>query len=509
MSRVATAGPALAITADKRFGEVTALVGARLEVAPGTIHALVGENGAGKSTLLRIAFGLVRADGGRLVLAGDEIDLARHSPRAARARGLGLVQQHGALVPPLTVVENAVLGRERRPWWLDLAGPAAALARVGREVGLAIDPWARVADLPVGVAQRAEILIALDAGARILALDEPTALLTPGEVEPLFAALRALAAAGTTVILVTHKLDEVGAIADRVTVLRAGRTVATFPGDAAAAEIARAMVGAEPPPAEGRPAAPEAGAPARLEVQSLAVRGPGGAPALAIDELRVGAGEIVGVAGVEGNGQRALADAIAGLCRADGRIAIGGRDVAGASVAARRAAGLAVIAEDRQGEGLVMGATVAENLALGRLGELSPGLRLDRARLRDHAAGLCTGFDVRPADPDLAAAALSGGNQQKLVVARELSRPGLRAVVAAQPTRGVDLAAIRLIHDRLRAAAAAGAGILLISADLDEILALAHRAVVLYRGRLAGAALDPAAGDARTRLGALMTGAAS
>jgi simple sugar transport system ATP-binding protein len=465
-------GVALEIEADKRFGERAALTGATLSVATGEIHALVGENGAGKSTLLRIAFGLVRADRGRVAIAGAEMDLARHAPRAARARGLGLVQQHGALVGSLSVVENAVLPRARGVY-VDLAAPAHALVRTAREVGLAIDPRARVADLPVGVAQRAEILIALEAGATILALDEPTALLTPPEVAGLFDALRRLRDRGETVVLVTHKLDEVRAIADRVTVLRAGKTVATFAGDAPAAEIARAMVGADVPGA-ARPEPPAQGAAPALEV---AFRG---------RALRVGRGEIVGVAGVEGNGQREL--------------------VAAAATRVARAR-LALIPEDRHADGLVLPASVADNLALGRLDELSPGVGLDRAALRAHATRLCADYDVRPADPDAPAASLSGGNQQKLVVARELSRPAVEVVIAAQPTRGVDLAAIALIHARLRAAAAAGAGVLLVSADLDEIFALAHRAVVLYRGAIAGAVDDLGADGARTRLGALMTGA--
>jgi simple sugar transport system ATP-binding protein len=465
---------ALEIEAAKRYGDCVSLAGATLSVATGEIHALVGENGAGKSTLLKTAFGLVRADRGRIAIAGAVMDVARHSPRAARAHGLGLVQQHGALVGSLSVVENAVLPGARG-LFVDLAGPAAALHRTARDVGLAIDPYARVADLPVGVAQRAEILIALEAGAKILALDEPTALLTPAEVAGLFDALRMLRDRGETVVLVTHKLDEVRAIADRVTVLRAGRTVATFPGDAPAAEIARAMVGADVPGAV-RPEPPDADAGPALEL------------AFGAAKLRVGRGEIVGVAGVEGNGQRELVAAAA------------------ARVARAR---LALIPEDRHADGLVLPASVADNLALGRLAELSPGVGLDRAAVRAHAVNLCAEYDVRPADPDATAASLSGGNQQKVVVARELSRPGVEVVIAAQPTRGVDLAAIALIHARLRAAAAAGAGVLLVSADLDEILALAHRAIVLYRGAIAGAVDDLAASDARAQLGALMTGASS
>jgi simple sugar transport system ATP-binding protein len=492
---------ALVITAAKAYGACVALADATLIVPAGTIHAVVGENGAGKSTLLRLAFGLERIDRGRIAIGGRGIDPARHTPRLARAAGLGLVQQHGALVPSLTVAENAALLLGRGAL-VDVAGPAAAIAARGAALGLAVEPHARVADLPVGVAQRAEILIALCGGARILALDEPTALLTPAETDALLAALRRLRADGATVILVTHKLDEVRAVADAITVLRAGRTVAAFTGDAPADRIARAMVGAEVVAAVAPPRPFPGAAPV------LALRGVSRAP-LAEVSLAVGPGEIVGVAGVEGNGQRELVAAIAGLGRATGTITLGGADLGRASVAARRAAGLALIPEDRHRDGLVLGATVADNLALGRLAELSPGVRLDRARLDAHARALCRDFDVRPPDPTAITAALSGGNQQKLVVARELTRPGVRIVIAAQPTRGVDLAASALIHARLGACAAAGAGVLLISADLDELLALAHRIVVLYRGRIVGALDDLAAADARARIGALMTGAAA
>ncbi|MCE9574263.1 MAG: ATP-binding cassette domain-containing protein, partial [Deltaproteobacteria bacterium] len=367
--------PALAVTsAYKAYGACVSLAGATLTVARGTIHAVVGENGAGKSTLLRIAYGLDRVDQGRVAIGGA-IDPARHSPRLARARGFGLVQQHGALVPSLTVAENAALLFGHGAL-VDVAGPAAALTARGQALGLDVDPHARVADLPVGVAQRAEILIALCAGATILALDEPTALLTPAEIDALLAALRRLRAAGQTVILVTHKLDEVRAVADAITVLRAGRTVATFAGDAPTSDVARAMVGSDIVAASAPPR-PDAAAPV------LALRDVSLAPLRDVS-LAVAPGEIVGIAGVEGNGQRELVQAIAGLARASGAISIGGADVR-ATVAARRAAGLALIPEDRQLDGLVLAATVADNLALGRLAELSPGLRLDRARLDAHA----------------------------------------------------------------------------------------------------------------------------
>jgi len=493
---------AVEVTARKRYGDCVSLDGAHLRVAAGTIHALCGENGAGKSTLVRVVYGLTRADGGTLDLGGP-IDLAHHQVATARARGVGMVHQHGMLVPTLTLAENAVLGREPvRAGLLDLDAARRELAAAAARLGETLDPDARAGDLSVGEQQRAEIVMVVARAERLLVLDEPTALLTPGEVTRLFALLRRIAADGGAVVLVTHKLDEVTAIADAITVLRAGRTVAELPGTAAPAEIARAMVGGEPPGQAAPPAAPAAGAPIALAARDLD----------GID-LAVRAGELVGVAGVEGNGQRELVLALTGLARARrGRVELGGADVTAASVAARRAAGLAHVPEDRHRHGLVLDASLAENLALGRTGEVvgAAAWVLDRGKLRALAERTLAAHDVRPADPELPARALSGGNQQKLVVARELGRPGVRAVVAAQPTRGVDLAAVAGIHDRLRAAAAAGAGVLVVSADLDELFALCHRVVVLHRGRIAGELAGDAlaAADARARVGAWMVGAA-
>jgi simple sugar transport system ATP-binding protein len=365
--------------------------------------------------------------------------------------------------------------------------------------------------LSLGAAQRAEIVAALHQGAKVLILDEPTAVLTPIEVEGLLERLRALAAGGTTIVIVTHKLDEVRAVADAVTVLRDGATVATFaaPGAATGAAtdrldvgaIAKAMVGAELPGAARLPAPPADARPA-LELVRFQTAG------LQPIDLTVRAGEIVGVAGVDGNGQRELALAIAGLQRATGAIRIGGADLSAASPARRLAAGLAHIPEDRHHGGLLLDASVAANLALGRR-DVTGRWRIDRAAVRRHAVARITELDIRPADSEAVVRSLSGGNQQKVVVARELSRPDLRAVVAAQPTRGVDLGAVARIHDRLGAAARQGAAVLVISADLDELLALCHRIVVLLRGAIVGAREGEALCDAaaRSALGVLMTGA--
>ncbi len=480
----------LEVEVSKVYGGRTVLDRARLEVRPATVHALVGENGAGKSTLVNIAAGRVRPDGGTV--------------RAAAP--IGLVPQHGALVPTLTVVENAVLGREpTRAGVLALGPVAGELRAIGERHGLAIDPDARAGALSVGEQQRAEIVIALWRGARLLVLDEPTAVLAPVEVAGLFEILRAHVAGGGAAVLVTHKLDEVIDIADDVTVLRAGKVVETHRGRGfTAAAIARAMIGTDPPERLAPPAPP--GDEVVLEARGLAL-GPLRGVALAVR-----AGEIVGVAGVEGNGQRELAQAIAGLARPEaGAIRVGGRDVTADKVAARQAAGLAHLPDDRHGLGLELDATVEENLALGRERELGRGparLLVDRPRRRAHAEALVRDFDVRPPDIGLPVRALSGGNQQKLMVARELTRPGLRALLAAQPTRGVDVAAQALIHERLRAAAGQGLGLLVVSADLDELLGLCHRVVVLHRGRIAGevGGDELRAAGARDRIGAMMTG---
>ena len=501
----------------KRFGVREVLQAARLTVRAGTVHALVGENGAGKSTLVKILAGVVRGDAGTLTIAGTAVEVARWDRISARAAGVGIVQQHGASAQTLSVVENAVLGVEGGPL-LGLDATARALEALGRKVGLPIDPWAAAGELSVGAAQRAEIVAALHHGAKLLILDEPTAVLTPIEVDGLLATLRTLAAAGTTIVLVTHKLDEVRAVADDVTVLRDGATVATFSAFAQAPfrtadtertpldikAIARAMVGAElPEPAQV--AAPAADAADVLAVKHVSLG------MLADVSLSVRAGEIVGVAGVDGNGQHELALVIAGATSGmRGRVELGGRDVTRATTAARLAAGLAQIPADRHHGGLLLDATVADNLALGRA-DITGSWRIDRARVERNARDRIRELDVRPADPDAIVRSLSGGNQQKVVVGRELSRPALIAVVAAQPTRGVDLGAVARIHDQLRAAALGGAGVLVISADLDELLALCHRVVVLLRGQIvgerAGAALR--APDARAALGTLMTGASS
>lgn len=517
---------------DKWYGARRVLNHATLSVAAGSVHALVGENGAGKSTLVGIVAGMVRANAGMLRIGETDIALATWTPARARALGVGIVLQHGSFAGSLRVVENAVLGSEPvRRGVLDLEPTAAALRALGGRLGWTDDPWAVVDRLTPGQAQRAEIVAAVHTGAKLLILDEPTAVLTPIEVTGLLHTLQALARSGTTIVLVTHKLDEVKQVADAVTVLRDGATVATFGPGAPAADIVRAMVpGADVSrlAVDGvqrsgvQRAVPVAASLATADVSRPdADRGaqPRNRPALVLDRLGVrgavedvslaiAAGELVGVAGVDGNGQRELALAIAGLVPHTGRVHIGSRDVSGATTAARLAAGLAHIPDDRHRGGLILDDSVAHNLALGRR-DITGRFIVDRARVAAHADAQIAALDIRPPDRDAVARTLSGGNQQKLVIGRELSRPSLIAVVASQPTRGLDLAAVARIRDRLRDVAAADAGVLVISADLDELLVLCDRVVVMLRGRLVGErtgeALDRPA--ARTELGELMTGA--
>jgi general nucleoside transport system ATP-binding protein len=494
----------------KRFGAVVAVDGVDFEVARGAVHGLVGENGAGKSTLMKIAYGHTRADAGEIRLGGEAIDRRRHSPRLALDRRVGMVHQHFMLVDRLTVIENVVLGREpRRRGLLDLRRAAAELRALGERYGLAVDPHAPVEDLSVGQQQRVEILKALWRGCDVLILDEPTAVLGPGEVEELFSVLRALVASGGAAVLVTHKLDEVLAVAERVSVMRRGSLVAELAGaELRADRLARAMVGRALAPVVRRAANPAGEV---LAVSKLTVAGRGARPAVEDVDLSVRAGEIVGVAGVEGNGQAELVEAIVGLRpTAAGRVLLAGADVTAASVAARLHAGLAHVPEDRNRRGLVADFTVADNAVLGLHRAFAGPFGLRRAEVGAHARALVEDLRVHPPDPEAPARTLSGGNQQKVVVGRELGRTAARLLVCAQPTRGVDIAAIELIHARLLAARDRGLGVLLVSAELSELQALSDRLVVMYRGRLVAelSADALAAADALERIGQLMTGAA-
>jgi simple sugar transport system ATP-binding protein len=493
----------------KRFGGVLANDRVSLAVAPGTIHALVGENGAGKSTAMRIAYGFYGADSGEVAIDGEVRRL--ESPEGAIRLGVGMVHQHFMLIDTMTVAENIVLGAEPgNPFALDLAGAEERIRGLSREFGLAVDPRAVVETLSVGEQQRVELLKALYRDARLLILDEPTAVLTPLDVTELFKVLRRMREQGKTVVIITHKLSEVLAISDAVTVMRDGRVVGQVETRAtSAAELARLMVGRDVLLRVTKgPARPGETV---LAVSDLAVTGMGGSARLAGVSFAVRAGEIVGIAGVEGNGQTELVEALAGLVpreRVAGRIELSGRDVTGLSARQRKRLGIAHIPEDRQRRGLVLDFDLAENSILGVHDQLPAvtgpgGVWLDRPAILARAARLLADFDVRPADPTLPARALSGGNQQKLVAGREITLPP-RLLLVAQPTRGVDIGAIEFLHRQLIALRDGGAAILLVSAELEEVTALADRLLVFHQGRIAGE-VDPALASAE-EIGLLMTG---
>jgi ABC-type uncharacterized transport system ATPase subunit len=501
--------PAVALrNITRRFGPVVANDDVSLDLAPGEIHALVGENGAGKTTLMRVLYGLLQPDAGRIEVGG-RIARIQH-PADAMRLGLGMVHQHFMLVDTLTVAENVTLGHEPRAALGAFRHAAAVreVAALAERYRLPVDPRARIGALPVGAQQRVEILKALHRGARVLILDEPTAVLTPHEVDELFEVLRALRETGATIVLITHKLAEVKALAHRVTVMRAGRVVGG--GEVASLSIERMaelMVGRPLAPLHARSGRPP-GEP-ELEVRALRVRDARGLEAVRGISLAVRAGEIVGIAGVEGNGQHELVECLAGL-RAPlaGEIRVGGRRCARHSPRAHFEAGLAHIPSDRLRRGLVSEMSLAENLVLGRHRDpaLGRGPWLEPRTLVARAQALLDTYDVRPPDPALRAGQLSGGNQQKLIAARELSR-GARVVLAAHPTRGVDLGAIEFIHRRLLDERDAGHGVLLVSSELSEILALCDRVLVVFGGRIVHEA-TPATTDERT-LGLYMTGRAA
>ncbi len=494
----------------KRFGAVEAVRDASLEVAVGDIHALVGENGAGKSTLMRILAGLFPPDAGSVEVNGRVV--TGWSAAAAIDAGVGMVHQHFMLVPTLTITENVILGREpKRGVAIDMARAAREVEEAAAQNGFRMNVRQYVRDLTVGKQQRVEILKTLVRGARILILDEPTAVLSPPEVQELWRVLRALRDAGGTIILITHKLDEVAEISDTITVVREGRTVARFPTAVATpASIARAMVGRDVALNIGVPLhhpsrgshAPAGG----LDVRHLVVADERNAHAVDDVSFAVAPGEILGIAGVEGNGQSALIEAIAGLRRAtSGEIHVGGKDISALSVRERYDYGLAHIPEDRHRRGLVLDFSIADNLILGQQRDYERYGMLERARVLGDARKSIESADIRPPDPELPARALSGGNQQKIVIARSLTRQNF-VLLAAQPTRGVDVGAIEQIHLRLRAARDGGTAVLLVSAELAEILALADRVAVMYGGRIV--TILPRAAASKEVLGPLMTGAA-
>jgi len=471
----------------KRFGPVLANDSVDLDILPGEVHALVGENGAGKTTLMKILFGMYQPDGGSILLDGKPVVIS--SPQAAIDNGIGMVHQHFMLLNSLTVADNIVLGMEpTRRGLLDRDSARRLTRDLSARYGLRVDPDATVRDLSVGVRQRVEILKALARGARVLILDEPTAVLTPQETDELFATLHGLVADGMTIIFITHKLREVMAVSNNVTVMRLGRTVGTV-GTASTtpADLARMMIGRDYiPVVQKAPAHPGAVA---LEVRSLRADDDRGVPALNGLDLTVRCGEIVGVAGVEGNGQTELVEALTGLRKATaGTVSLQGLPITNVSPRRVREAGVSHIPEDRLKHGVAATASIRDNLAMSRYYRpplLSGGLLLRPHRLALYAWDLIRRFDIRTRDAALPAGSLSGGNMQKLVIARELALDP-RLLIAAQPTRGVDIGAIESIHQRIVDERDRGAAVLVVSAELSEVMALADRIAVMYEGRITG-----------------------
>ena len=511
-ARGATSGvPAIRMVGiDKSFGAIMANRGASLEVMPGEIHALVGENGAGKSTLMRILGGLMKPDAGRVEVNGR--DVIGWSTNEAIAAGIGIVHQHFMLVPTLTVAENLVLGCEPKTQGvvLDYKRAADDVRKLSSETGLVIAPERLISDLSVGEAQRVEILKVLFRGARILVLDEPTAVLSPPEVRELWAVLRRLRDNGDTIVLITHRLDEVVELSDTITVMRAGQTVARIKtSETTPAEIARLMVGREVSLSAGKRAQPIARpsdirGDQGLDVRNLCITGSHGVRVIDGVSFRVNPAEIFGIAGVEGNGQTELIEALAGLRTvSSGNIVIDGFDITRKPVAVRHDAGLSHIPEDRHRRGLILEYTVADNLILGVQKHFTKKGVIDSDRVMDNALQEISAFDIRPGNPLLPARTLSGGNQQKVVVAREMGR-SFSVLLASQPTRGVDVGAIEFIHQQLLAARARGKAILLVSAELNEVLALSDRIAVMYRGKFA--VVMPAAEASEEVLGEYMIG---
>ena len=489
----------------KRFPGVVANDRIDLRVAPGEVHALLGENGAGKSTLMNVLYGLYEPDEGEILLDGRPVRLG--GPRDAIAHHIGMVHQHFMLVPPLTVAENVILGEETtRGPLLDRGEAERRVRALSERYGLAVDARARVADLSVGVQQRVEILKALYRGADILILDEPTAVLTPQEADELLAIMRELAAQGKAIILITHKLREVLAAADRITVLRGGRVAGTTsPREATQQGLAAMMVG-RPVLLRVEKGLARPGE-VMLRVEDLRVRDDRNQPAVDRLSLAVRSGEILGLAGVEGNGQAELVEALTGLREVGaGRVLVDGRDLTNGSARLFAESGVGHIPADRQKYGLVLSQPVAENLVLSSYYRppYARGIRRAFGAVWRHALQLVRAFDIRAPSPATPVGALSGGNQQKTVAAREFTRP-LKLLIAAQPTRGLDVGSMEFIHRKIVEARDGGAAVLLVSAELDEILSLADRVAVIYRGRIVGEM--PAAEAEAETIGLMMAGA--
>jgi general nucleoside transport system ATP-binding protein len=489
----------------KRFGTLVANDNINITVEAGEIRSLLGENGAGKSTLMNVLYGLYQADEGQILLDGKVQNFK--GPGDAMAAGIGMVHQHFMLIPVFTVAENVVLGNEptNKIGGLDLDEARKRVREISDRFGFNVDPDAVVEDLPVGVQQRVEIIKALSRNARVLVLDEPTAVLTPQETDELMQIMRELAKAGTSIIFITHKLREVQAVADNITVIRLGKVVGEAKPTDSAEKLATLMVGREVDLKVDKDAN-KTGA-VVLSVDSISVLDDREQRAVDHVSFDVHAGEVFAIAGVQGNGQTELAEALLGLrptVKGSGKIMLGETNLIGHSVRRRLEEGIGYIPEDRKKDGLVANFTIAENFMLnGSYGEpFTNGLNIDFAKRAEIADQLVEEFDIRTQSANTLVGNLSGGNQQKVVVARELRRD-VKLLIAAQPTRGVDVGSIEFIHDRIIAERDAGRAVVLISTELDEVTALADRIAVMYRGKIVGIVDSTAS---REKLGKMMAG---
>ncbi len=490
----------------KRFGTLVANDNINITVQPGEIRSLLGENGAGKSTLMNVLYGLYQPDEGQILL--DDVVQEFKGPGDAMAAGIGMVHQHFMLIPVFTVAENVVLGNEptNAIGALDLETARAKVREISERFGFNVDPDALVEDLPVGVQQRVEIIKALSRNAKVLVLDEPTAVLTPQETDELMQIMRELAKSGTSIIFITHKLREVQAVADHITVIRLGKVVGEASPKDSAEKLANLMVGREVDLKVSKANAKNGEV--VLSVESLSVLDDRQQRAVDDVSFEVRAGEVLAIAGVQGNGQTELAEALLGLrsaIKGSGSITLNGVGLERKNVRQRLESGIGYIPEDRKKDGLVGDFTISENFMLnGSFGEpFAKGLNINFAKRDEISAQLIKDFDVRTQSAETPAGKLSGGNQQKVVVARELRRD-VKLLIAAQPTRGVDVGSIEFIHERIIAERDSGRAVILISTELDEVLALADRIAVMYRGRVVG--IVSAAEATREKLGKMMAG---